>query len=127
VRRLLHVHRYAVSQRAQAVGQAVGLPLAMAAFSFVGLAVTSATTVIFGAAVRDPVQLLSRLQQPAAVCVALLGERRTGVRLSLGNARTPCAPPAPPWRRRAPCHARPHPRAHPHTNAAARRDCAPQA
>lgn len=39
-----------------------------------GLAVTSATVVIFGTAVRDPVQLLSQLQQPAAVCLALFGE-----------------------------------------------------
>jgi cytosine/uracil/thiamine/allantoin permease len=39
-----------------------------------GLAVTSATVVIFGSAVRDPVQLLSHFHQPAAVCVALFGE-----------------------------------------------------
>lgn len=65
--------RYAVSQRAQVVGQAVGLPTFMALFSFVGLAVTSATVVIFGSAVRDPVQLLSQLKQPVAVCISLFG------------------------------------------------------
>jgi hypothetical protein len=32
--------------------------------------------VIFGSAVRDPVQLLSHFQQPAAVCVALFGEQQ---------------------------------------------------
>lgn len=65
--------RYARSQRAQALGQALGLPTTMTAFSFVGLAVTSATVVIYGAAVRDPVQLLSRMTSPAAVCLALFG------------------------------------------------------
>eukprot|EP00882_Tetradesmus_deserticola_P032518 GHRQ01036953.1.p1 GENE.GHRQ01036953.1~~GHRQ01036953.1.p1 ORF type:complete len:202 (-),score=10.19 GHRQ01036953.1:178-783(-) len=39
-----------------------------------GLAVTSATVVIYGVPVTDPVQLLSRMQQPLAVCVSLFGE-----------------------------------------------------
>ncbi len=43
--------RYARSQRDQIVGQAVGLPLFMAAFSFIGLAVTSATVVMYGSAI----------------------------------------------------------------------------
>lgn len=38
---------------------------------------TSATVVIFGTAVRDPVQLLSQLKQPAAVCVSLFGKLGT--------------------------------------------------
>eukprot|EP00775_Hariotina_reticulata_P006673 gene6673-6897_t len=65
--------RYAVSQRAQVVGQAVGLPPFMALFSFIGLAVTSATIVIYGAPIMDPVQLLSHMKQPLAVCVSLAG------------------------------------------------------
>lgn len=39
-----------------------------------GLAVTSATVVIYGAAVRDPVQLLSQMKQPVAICLSLFGE-----------------------------------------------------
>lgn len=39
-----------------------------------GLAVTSATIVIYGAPVMDPVQLLSHMKQPAAVCVSLFGK-----------------------------------------------------
>jgi hypothetical protein len=39
-----------------------------------GLAVTSATVVIYGAPVVDPVQLLSHMKQPLAVCVSLFGE-----------------------------------------------------
>src|SRR5438309_9428259 len=45
--------RYAKSQRAQAVGQALGLPLAMTLYSFVGVAATSAAVVLFGEAVWD--------------------------------------------------------------------------
>ena len=40
--------RYAHSQRDQIVGQALGLPLTMALYSFIGVAVTSATTIIYG-------------------------------------------------------------------------------
>ena len=53
--------RYAKSQRSQALGQALGLPTTMTAFAFIGVAVTSATIVIFGEAIWDPVVLVSRI------------------------------------------------------------------
>ena len=53
--------RYAKSQRSQALGQALGLPTTMTAFAFIGVAVTSATLVIFGEAIWDPVVLVSRI------------------------------------------------------------------
>ena len=56
--------RYARSQRDQVVGQAVGLPLTMAFFSFIGVAVTSATTLIYGQSVWNPVDLLTRFHNP---------------------------------------------------------------
>src|SRR3954463_2592464 len=40
--------RYARSQRDQIAGQALGLPLTMALYAFIGVAVTSATTIIYG-------------------------------------------------------------------------------
>src|SRR5438128_6364324 len=40
--------RYACSQRDQIVGQALGLPLTMALYSFIGVAVTSSTTLFYG-------------------------------------------------------------------------------
>ena len=49
--------RYAVSQRAQMRGQLV-MPLVMALFSFVGIAVTSATLAVFGKALWNPVDLI---------------------------------------------------------------------
>ncbi|HJU88083.1 MAG TPA: NCS1 family nucleobase:cation symporter-1 [Gemmatimonadaceae bacterium] len=53
--------RYAKSQRSQALGQALGLPTTMTAFAFIGVAVTSATIVIFGEAIWDPVVLVGRI------------------------------------------------------------------
>jgi NCS1 family nucleobase:cation symporter-1 len=65
--------RYARSQHAQAVGQALGLPLTMGLYSFIGVAVTSATIVIYGQAVWDPVVLLSRFDSPVLHVVGLVG------------------------------------------------------
>eukprot|EP00884_Botryococcus_braunii_P021260 jgi/Botrbrau1/7818/Bobra.0159s0246.1 len=65
--------RYARSQRAQAVGQALGLPLFMAAFSFLGLAVTSATIVITGQAIYDPVSVVRLIPGRIPVCLGLFG------------------------------------------------------
>jgi NCS1 family nucleobase:cation symporter-1 len=64
--------RYAKSQRAQAVGQAIGLPPAMTLYAFIGVAVTSASVVLFGEAIWDPVALLGRFQQPVVASIALL-------------------------------------------------------
>lgn len=64
--------RYAKSQRAQMVGQALGLPTAMTLYSFIGVAVTSASAVIFGEAIWDPVVLLERFNRPTVALVALI-------------------------------------------------------
>jgi NCS1 family nucleobase:cation symporter-1 len=64
--------RYAKSQRAQVIGQAVGLPPAMTLYSFIGVAVTSASVALFGEAIWDPVILLSRFQQPVVASIALI-------------------------------------------------------
>ncbi len=53
--------RYAQSQRSQALGQALGLPATMTAFAFIGVAVTSATVVVFGEAIWNPVDLIARI------------------------------------------------------------------
>ncbi|MED2974998.1 NCS1 family nucleobase:cation symporter-1 [Fictibacillus sp. B-59209] len=52
--------RYAKSQKSQMIAQSFSLPLTMSIFSFIGIAVTSATVVIFGSAIWDPVQLLAK-------------------------------------------------------------------
>jgi len=65
--------RYAKSQRSQIVGQAIGLPLTMTAFSFIGIAVTAATIVVFDEAIWDPVVLVTRLTGdiPALLILAM--------------------------------------------------------
>lgn len=64
--------RYCRSQRDQIVGQALGLPPTMALYSFIGVAVTSATVVIYGAAEWDPIKLLSRFENPVVLVLAML-------------------------------------------------------
>jgi NCS1 family nucleobase:cation symporter-1 len=64
--------RYARSQRDQMVGQALGLPPTMTFYSFIGIAVTSATIIIFGQAIWDPVKVLARLGNPWAVVLAMI-------------------------------------------------------
>ncbi|PJJ59611.1 NCS1 family nucleobase:cation symporter-1 [Hymenobacter chitinivorans] len=64
--------RYAVSQRAQLLGQALGLPSSMTVFSFVGVVVTSATFVIYGKTIWDPVVLAGKFDSKLLVSVAML-------------------------------------------------------
>ena len=64
--------RYAVSQRDQAVGQALGLPLAMAFYSFIGVAVTSATAIIFGRTIWDPIEVLVQFRNPVMLILAMV-------------------------------------------------------
>ncbi|MGJ7503454.1 NCS1 family nucleobase:cation symporter-1 [Variovorax sp. ZT5P49] len=63
--------RFAKSQRDQIVGQAVGLPIPMGLLAALAVVVTSATVVIYGKAIWDPVDLASRMTG-AAVLIALI-------------------------------------------------------
>lgn len=63
--------RFAKSQRDQVVGQAIGLPVPMGLLAALAVFVTSATVVIYGKALWDPVDLASRMTG-AAVLIALI-------------------------------------------------------
>jgi len=64
--------RYARSQKEQVLGQLLGLPTTMALYSFIGVAVTSATIVIYGGApIWDPVVLLTKFTNPIVLGLAL--------------------------------------------------------
>ena len=63
--------RFAKTQRDQLVGQAIGLPLPMGLLAALAVFVTSATVVIYGKALWDPVDLASRMTG-AAVLIALI-------------------------------------------------------
>ncbi|KAB2630980.1 permease C29B12.14c [Pyrus ussuriensis x Pyrus communis] len=64
--------RYAKSQTDQIVGQA-GLPIFMGAFTFVGLAVTCSTEVIFGRVISSPIQLLGQIGGFTTIILAIVG------------------------------------------------------
>src|SRR5689334_1121997 len=64
--------RYAYSQRDQIVGQTVGLPTTMGLYSFIGVAVTSATIVIYKKPIWDPVQLLTKFENLVVLIIAML-------------------------------------------------------
>jgi NCS1 family nucleobase:cation symporter-1 len=64
--------RYAKSQRAQILGQAIGLPPSMTLFAFIGVVVTSATTIVFGTTVWDPVVLAGKFTSPWLVSFAMI-------------------------------------------------------
>jgi nucleobase:cation symporter-1, NCS1 family len=64
--------RYAKSQRDQVIGQALGLPATMALYSFIGVAVTSATTIIYGTTIWDPVDVLTKFTNPVVLVVAMV-------------------------------------------------------
>lgn len=64
--------RYAKSQKSQMLGQAFGLPLTMTAFAFIGVAVTSATVIIYGEAIPDPVKLIQKFDSVIVILFAML-------------------------------------------------------
>jgi len=64
--------RYATSQKAQIVGQAIALPSSMTLFSFIGVVVTSATFIIYGETIWDPLVLAGRFENKLLVAVAMI-------------------------------------------------------
>jgi NCS1 family nucleobase:cation symporter-1 len=76
--------RFAKDQRGQAIGQAIALPLTMTIYSFIGVAVTSATVVIYGSAIWDPVQLLAKFSSPWAVVISLLAILLATLNVNIG-------------------------------------------
>jgi nucleobase:cation symporter-1, NCS1 family len=76
--------RFARSQREQALGQALALPTTMTFYSLIGILVTSATVVIYGTAIWDPVQLLSRFHSPVAVVVSLVAILLATLNVNIG-------------------------------------------
>ena len=64
--------RYAKSQKAQITGQAVALPTSMTLFSFIGVVVTSATTLIYGTTIWDPLVLAGKFDSKLLVSLAMI-------------------------------------------------------
>lgn len=64
--------RYATSQQAQVTGQVIGLPPSMTLFSFIGVVVTSATVIIYGEMIWDPLVLAGKFESKMLVSVAMI-------------------------------------------------------
>ena len=63
--------RFAKSQKDQILGQSIGLPVPMALLAMLAVIVTSATVVLYGKAIWDPVDLASKMTG-IAVLIALI-------------------------------------------------------
>jgi NCS1 family nucleobase:cation symporter-1 len=64
--------RYARSQKAQINGQIIGLPPSMTLFAFIGVVVTSATTIVYGTTIWDPLVLAGRFDSRWLVSFAMI-------------------------------------------------------
>jgi NCS1 family nucleobase:cation symporter-1 len=76
--------RYARSQESQIVGQSFGLPVAMMLYTFIGIACTSASTVIFGHAIWNPITLLGMFHQPFVAFLALISILIATLNINIG-------------------------------------------
>lgn len=63
--------RYAKGQTEQIVGQTLGLPTTMVFFAGLGVMITSATTVVFGSPIWDPLELMAKFNHPIIVIFSL--------------------------------------------------------
>jgi NCS1 family nucleobase:cation symporter-1 len=63
--------RFGRSQREQIIGQVVALPTTMSVFAAMGVLITSATVIIYGQAVWDPIQLAGKFKAPLVVAVSM--------------------------------------------------------
>jgi len=64
--------RYARSQRAQIVGQIIGLPFTMLLFAGLGVILTAASGELVGETISDPVTLIGKIESPVWVVLAML-------------------------------------------------------
>ncbi len=75
--------RYAKNQRAQILGQTLGLPSTMTFFAFIGVAVTTSTLAIYGKAIWDPIELIQKFDNSfifiCSVMIILMATLTTNV------------------------------------------------
>jgi NCS1 family nucleobase:cation symporter-1 len=64
--------RFVKSQKDQIVGQVIGLPLTMFFFASLGVILTSASTVLVGETISDPINLIGKIDSPLLVGIAML-------------------------------------------------------
>ena len=63
--------RFGRSQREQTLGQVVALPTTMTVFAAMGVIITSATVIIYGEAIWDPIKLIGKFSSPVVVAISM--------------------------------------------------------
>ena len=63
--------RFGRSQREQMVGQVVALPTTMFVFAAMGVMITSATAIIYGEMIWDPIKLVGKFQDPFVIAISM--------------------------------------------------------
>jgi NCS1 family nucleobase:cation symporter-1 len=63
--------RFGRSQREQMVGQVVALPTTMFVFAAMGVIITSATAIIYGELIWDPIKLVARFRDPFVIAISM--------------------------------------------------------
>jgi len=63
--------RFGRSQREQAIGQVVALPTTMTIFAAMGVVITSATAIIYGEQIWEPIALMAKFKSPWLVAIAM--------------------------------------------------------
>jgi NCS1 family nucleobase:cation symporter-1 len=63
--------RFGRSQREQVIGQTVALPTTMFVFAAMGVLITSATAIIYGETIWDPIKLIGRFSNPLVIAVSM--------------------------------------------------------
>jgi NCS1 family nucleobase:cation symporter-1 len=63
--------RFGRSQREQVIGQTIALPTTMFVFAAMGVLITSATAIIYGEAIWDPIKLVAKFDNPIVVAVSM--------------------------------------------------------
>lgn len=69
---VLDFTRFARNQRSQLIGQAIALPVAMTLFATIGAILASASVVVYGQAIWNPVDLAGKIPVPALLLPAML-------------------------------------------------------
>jgi len=63
--------RFGRSQREQIIGQVVALPTTMFVFAAMGVLITSATAIIYGEVIWDPIKLIGRFSHPLVIAISM--------------------------------------------------------
>jgi NCS1 family nucleobase:cation symporter-1 len=63
--------RFGHSQKEQTIGQVVALPTTMTVFAAMGIIITSASAIIYGQPIWDPVELVGKFTQPMVVAISM--------------------------------------------------------